>query len=340
MTDAPSPEGFRLGDVAIAHPYTMAAMSGYSDWPMRVLARRYGASYTVHEVLLDRYVRDVRDPASVARHLTVCDEERPVAAQLMGSDVETFRAAADRLICSGFDAIDINFGCPIRTAKGGCRGGYHLADPDHALVIVREVLDVAVGRVPVTVKLRAGLDATAASEAKFFEILHGALACGAAGVTVHARTVVQRYEGPSHWPLLARVKAAVGDAVVLGSGDLFDAPACHRMLTETGVDGVAVARGALGNPWIFGACLAAPGTAQPPPSIREQAAALQAHRQLCIDRVGAERAVRPMRRFAVKCARHHPEHHKLRRSFGTAKTQDAWDHVLDTFYGTGIRAAG
>ena len=305
-------------------------MSGYSDWPMRMLARRFGASYTVHEVFLDRFVDQLRDKEAIARHFTVVPDERPVAGQLMGSSIDRFRAATDRLIRAGFDVIDINFGCPIRTALGGCRGGYHLSQPEVALEIVWHVIDVAAGRAPVTVKMRRGMDDSAASERDFFAILHGAFEAGVAGVTVHGRTVAQRYTGASSWPFLKRVKSAAGEGIVLGSGDLFTAQDAQRMLAQTGIDGVAIARGALGNPWIYEDCLA--GRPSRAPSLEAQHEVLVMHRLLCIERFGEARAVRPMRRFAVKCAAHHPRHAALRRAFGQARTLAGWDDVLAEFF--------
>ena len=105
--------------------------------------------------------------------------------------------------------------------------------------------------IPVTVKMRRGIDDTAESRDKFFAILDGAFQSGVAAVTVHARTVRQRYVGPSQWAFLAEVKRHAGSRTMLGSGDLFSAAACLEMMRQTGVDGVTVARGAIGNPWIF-----------------------------------------------------------------------------------------
>ncbi|MCA9056501.1 MAG: tRNA-dihydrouridine synthase family protein, partial [Planctomycetaceae bacterium] len=130
-----------LGNVFLDAPFVQAALSGYSDWPMRVLARRYGAAYTVHEVMLDRFVQEVKGTGKTKHHLLVTDEEHPAGAQLMGSDPSEFAPAARRLVEAGFDVIDINFGCPVRTAIGGCRGGYHLSQPDVALEIIRRVRD-------------------------------------------------------------------------------------------------------------------------------------------------------------------------------------------------------
>jgi tRNA-dihydrouridine synthase len=189
----------------------------------------------------------------VRRHLeaTKLDYDHPVGGQLMGSDPIQFQAAARRLVEAGFDDIDVNFGCPSKSAVGGCRGGYHLAQPTNALEIVARVRETVPPHVPVTVKMRRGIDGSDESREKCLEILDGVFRLGAAAVTLHGRTVEQGYVGASRWAFVKEAKAAYPDRTILGSGDLFTATDCVRMLAETGVDGVSVARGAIGNPWIF-----------------------------------------------------------------------------------------
>src|SRR5436309_7917185 len=147
--------------------------------------------------------------------------------------------------------VDISFGCPVKKVLGWCRGGCLLSEPENALTIVKAVISSVSGRRPVTIKMRRGFDDSADSEHNFFSILDGAFALGVAAVTVHGRTVKQRYIGPSNWDFLARVKRHAGSHTILGSGDLFTATAVRKMIDETGVDGVSVARGAIGNPFIF-----------------------------------------------------------------------------------------
>ncbi len=242
----------RIGPLRLGFPVVQAALSGYSDMPMRVIARRHGAPYTLCEVMLDKFVVELKPRRKNRHFLHVADEEHPTGGQLMGADPQDFAPAALRLVESGFDVIDINFGCPVKKVLGRCRGGFHLGQPAVALEIVRRVRDAVPSEIPVTVKMRRGIDDSAESREKFFEIFDGAFALGAAAITVHGRTVVQRYDGPSQWEFLRELKAYAGDRVVLGSGDLFNAQACLDMLRYTGVDGVTVARGAIGNPWIFG----------------------------------------------------------------------------------------
>lgn len=112
----------KIGEVPIGFPVVQAALSGYSDGPMRITARRLGASYTLAEVMIDRFVLDLKQRHRTRRHLRVTDEEHPVGGQLMGSDPTSFGPAAEKLVEAGFDVIDINFGCPVKSTAGSCRG--------------------------------------------------------------------------------------------------------------------------------------------------------------------------------------------------------------------------
>jgi tRNA-dihydrouridine synthase B len=240
-----------IGHIQLDFPVVQAALSGYSDWAMRVLARRMGAPYTLCEVLLDKFVVEVSKGKKAERFMRVTDEEHPVAAQLMGAVPEDFPPAAQRLVAAGFDVIDINFGCPVKKVLGRCRGGFLLSQVETALEIVERVRDSLPPHVPVTVKMRRGLDDTAESRERFYQIFDGAFSRGVAAITVHGRTVQQRYVGPSRGEFLREVNRHAGERAVLGSGDLFTAQACLDMIEQTGVDGVTAARGAIGNPWIF-----------------------------------------------------------------------------------------
>jgi tRNA-dihydrouridine synthase B len=322
-----------IGDVHIGFPVVQAALSGYSDGPMRIVARRLGAPYTLAEVMIDRFVLDQKNRGRTSHHLRVTDEEHPVGGQLMGADPAEFGPAALRLVEAGFDVIDINFGCPVKSAVGGCRGGYHLSQPGVALEIVGRVRDAVPGSIPVTLKMRRGIDDTAASRDRFFEILDGAFGKGVAAVTVHGRTVEQKYVGPSNWDFLREVKRHVGAKTILGSGDLFTAAACLEMLDYTGVDGVTVARGAIGNPWIFRQARAlAAGMPMPEPTVAEQRHVLEMQWELCLTVGDAKRVVSTMRMFGIKFARLHPQAAEVRNAFATARSLEAWREVLDRWY--------
>jgi tRNA-dihydrouridine synthase B len=331
-----APRPLTIGPVEIGFPVVQAALSGYSDWPMRVVARRLGAPYTIAEVLIDRFVLDLKDRERTKHHLLVTDEEHPVGAQLMGSDPDDFGPAATRLAEAGFDVVDINFGCPVKSAVGGCRGGYHLGQPDTALEIVSRVRDAVPSEIPVTVKMRRGIDDSDESRDRFFCILDGAFERGVAGVTIHGRTVEQKYVGPSNWDFLREVKQHVGERTIIGSGDVFTAQACLGMLRHTGVDGVSVARGAIGNPWIFRQAQDLASGREPySPDLTEQARVIRMQLELCQQIFDQKKSLATIRKHSIKFARMHPQSHTTRIAFAAAKSLGEWQTAIMELYEDG-----
>jgi nifR3 family TIM-barrel protein len=324
----------RIGPVEIGFPVVQAALSGYSDCAMRVIARRLGAPYTLCEVMLDQFLVQAGHTKRNRGRMRVSDEEHPVGGQLMGANPEDFGPAALRLVEAGFDVIDINFGCPVKKVLGRCRGGYHLSQPEVALDIVGRVRAAVPPHIPVTVKMRRGVDDTPQSRDRFFTIFDGAFERGVAAITVHGRTVQQRYIGPSRWQFLRDVRQHAGNRTVLGSGDLFTPQACIAMIRETGVDGVTAARGAIGNPWIFqqARAIADGKPCPPPPSLFEQRDVIREHYRLAEEIYGADVCSRQMRKFGIKYSRLHPQSLAVRDAFVAVRRRAEWEAVLDRFY--------
>jgi nifR3 family TIM-barrel protein len=323
-----------IGPLRLDFPVVQAALSGYSDMPMRVIARRLGAPYTLCEVMLDKFIVELKPRRRNRHFLMVADEEHPTGGQLMGADPQDFAPAALRLVEYGFDVIDINFGCPVKKVLGRCRGGFHLSQPAVALEIVRRVRDAVPSAIPVTLKMRRGIDDSAESREKFFEIFDGAFELGVAAITVHGRTVLQRYNGPSRWEFLRDLKSHAGDRIVLGSGDLFNAQACLDMIMYTGVDGVTVARGAIGNPWIFAQVrsLAAGLPLPEPPTLHEQRDIIREHYRLAEELYGPDRCLPDMRKFAIKYSQMHPQYVDVRIDFCSVRQPGGWQDVLEKWY--------
>jgi tRNA-dihydrouridine synthase B len=330
----PSLPQLHIGPVVVDFPVVLAAMSGYTDWPTRRIARSLGAGFTTTEALLDRFVVNVTKGKKARRFLRVESEDHPVGAQLMGSDPREMAAAAIKLVEAGFDSVDLNFGCPVRKVLSKCRGGHLLTDPDRALRIVARVREALPPETPVTLKMRRGMDESDRSRDDFFAIFEGAFARGAAAVTVHGRTVEQKYQGRSSWAFLEEVKRHAGGRVVLGSGDLFSARDCLDMIARTGVDGVAVARGAIGNPWIFrqARALAAGRPLSAPPSLFEQREVIAEHYRLAEEIHGPGRCPAVMRKFGIKYSRLHPRTDEVRKAFVNVRSPDQWQRVLDQWY--------
>ena len=324
----------RLGNLEIGLPLMQAALSGFSDWPMRTIARRLGAPFTLGEVWLDRFVIDVAGGKKAKRYLRVTEDDHPVGAQVMGNDPPLMARAAMQLVEFGFDLVDINFGCPVKKVLGRNRGGSLLGEPELALEIVEAIREALPPEIPVTVKMRCGVDDSEESRERFFTIFDGAFARGAVAVTVHGRTVRQRYEGVSDWNFLREVKRHAGEKTVLGSGDLFSAKDCLAMLTETGVDGVTIARGAIGNPWIFpqaaALCLGQP--LPPPPSVFEQREVIAEHYRLAQEMYGPQRSAQKMRNFGIKYSRLHPAGEEVKKAFINVEHSAELDELFQKWY--------
>lgn len=325
-------QALRIGTVTLDSPVAQAALSGYSDAPMRRVARSLGAAYALHEVVLDRLV--IEPGRKRQRIFDLHPDDHPVGGQLMGAEPERFAEAAALMAEAGFDVIDVNFGCPVRKVLGRCRGGFLLSDPPTAVEILRRVRDAVPLATPVTLKMRRGMDDSPESERNFWTIFEAAFDAGLAAVTVHGRSVRQRYVGPSDWDFLARVKRVAGDRTVLGSGDVFTASDVLRMMEHTGVDGVSVARGCIGNPWIFREARALLGRRPwpEPPGVVEQGRVIRRHFELACAHYGPPHAARTMRKFGIKYSELHPCATDVRDAFIRCRDEADWRHVLDVWY--------
>ena len=301
----------KIGHVELAFPFCQAGLAGYSDRAMRIVARRRGCPYAVTESLLDTLM--LNGGEGLRRAVDISDDDHPVAGQIIGSELDSMARAAVIMAKAGFDVIDLNFACPVKKIKNKARGGHMLRDVPRAVSIVQAVRDALPPEVPTTVSLRRGFDDSYESVDQFEQIVEAVWANGYSAVRVHARTVEQKYIGRSHWPFLREFKAKHPDKTIFGSGDVFTAEDAVRMLSETGVDMVWIARGAIGNPWIFkqaaalieGSGFGVQGSAtfplnpEPrtlnPPRIHEQRDALSEHFALSIQiPAGHENVLLPM----------------------------------------------
>lgn len=319
---------FRIGDLRISLPVVLAPLAGYSDRAFRCLCRQMGCGYCTSEMVLDRCVtvRSRRLPTILA----MCESDHPVGGQLIGNDPETMATAARTLCEKGFDVVDLNFACPVNKAMKRSRGGRMMDKPREVVEIVRAV--VAASDRPVTLKVRQKF-ADADGEENFWHLAQGARDAGAAAITVHARSVEQKYMGEADWDFLKRVKEKFLDWTVIGSGDVLSPAAALRMLGETGVDAAAVARGVLGNPWFFRQVKDIIAGRQPyQPDLAEQKRILLEHMDAAEELYGPVKGPRIMRKWGIKYARMHPHPKQVRMAFVEIKRPDDWRDVLAKFY--------
>lgn len=233
----------RIGDLELENPFILAPLAGITDSPFRLLCRRMGCALSYSEMISAKalYYKDKR----TERLLKVEDEELPVAFQIFGSEPEIMAFAADHLKNRKNCIIDINMGCPVPKVVKNGEGSALMKNPALIREIVSQVVKTA-GK-PVTVKMRLGWNENSIN---VIECAGEAEAAGAAAVTVHGRTREQYYSGKADWTIIKELKKQL-KIPVIGNGDVFSAEDGIRMMDETGCDMVMVARGALGNPWIF-----------------------------------------------------------------------------------------
>ncbi len=319
-------------------PFFQAGLQGYSDAAMRIIARRHGSPYCVTEAMSDRFLVD---GGKGLKDAELDPEDHPIAGQLMGSDPHNMAAGAKVLLELGYDVIDLNMACPVKRLRGCARGGHLLHQPEKASEIIQEVSQAVGGRVPLTIKLRRGFDDEQDSEKNFFRIIEDTIDQGFFAAVVHGRTVRQKYEGPSRWNFLSQLTQRYPDFRIMGSGDIFTPESVFEMLARTGVDAVSVARGAIGNPWIFRqASLLLEGKAPRPPSLEEQGSVLRDHFELC-SRFHTERKTQKlMRKFGIKFSIHHPEPGNAEKAFISCRSLSDWWDVFKRLYCDTEVAAG
>ena len=238
----------------------------------------------------------------------------------------------------GFAAIDLNFACPVKKISRKARGGHWLAQPEGAVEIIKAVREALPSEVPLTLKLRRSFDDTAEMVLAFNQIFDAAFDLGCAWVTVHGRTVEQRYIGPSRWDLLRDVCQRRPDCPVFGSGDIWNASDIFRMISYCGVAGVSVARGCIGNPWSFRQARDMLAGAEPKaPTLAEQREVLDEHFGLLLSvnrgmRNSELATAKAMRKFGIRFAAHHPDAEAVRKQMIAVSSTEDWQRVLDEWY--------
>ena len=243
------------------------------------------------------------------------------------------RAPGEQAPSLAFEVIDVNLACPVKKIKAKARGGHWLAEPAGAIEILKAVRDAVPKDTICTVKLRRSYDDTPEMVRNFERIFVAAYELGYSWTTVHARTVQQKYVGPSRWTFLKDLVQRHPDKLIFGSGDVWEVEDIFRMIGYAGVAAVSVARGCIGNPWIFRqARQMIAGQSPSKPTIIEQRQVLEEHFRLAVRVHGEDIASRNMRKFAIRFAAHHPEADNVRKEFIAVDSVAAWRGVLDRCY--------
>ena len=313
----------RIGNTVLENNVILAPMAGVTDLPFRVLCREQGAGCVVTEMVSAKAV--LYNNKNTRELLQIDPAERPAAVQLFGSEPDIMAEIAARLEEGPYDYIDVNMGCPVPKIVNNGEGSALMKNPERA----KEVLTAMVKAVkkPVTVKFRKGFNDLSVNAVEFAKM---AESCGVAAVAVHGRTREQYYSGKADWDIIRQVKEAVRIPVI-GNGDIFTPEDAGRMLKETGCDGIMVARGAKGNPWLFGRInhYLDTGEVLPGPSMAEIKAMILRHGRMLVRFKGESVAMREMRGHMAWYTKGMPHSATLRNEINQVETLEGFVELLD-----------
>lgn len=331
----------RLGPIELDVPVVLAPMAGITNTAFRRLCREFGAGLYVSEMITSRAL--VERGEKTMRLIRHHESETPRSIQLYGVDPTTVSEAVTMLVAEDrADHIDLNFGCPVPkvTRKGGG------AALPWKLDLFRDIVEAAVvagGAIPVTVKMRKGIDSDHLTYLEAGRIAAGA---GVASIALHARTASEFYSGQADWSAIARLKDTISDVPVLGNGDIWSGADAIRMVEETGCDGVVVGRGCLGRPWLFGDLVAtfqvrsgeltedAAALLQARPTLGVVAATIRRHTELLAeffateDQNGEEWACRDIRKHVSWYFKGYPVGSELRSALARVESIRQLDDLL------------
>ena len=327
----------QYGDIAISIPVVLAPMAGITNTAFRRLCREYGGGLYVSEMVTSRALveRTEESMRLIGHH----ESEGTRSVQLYGVDPKTISEAVTMLVAEDrADHIDLNFGCPVPkvTRKGG---GAALPYKQDLFAAIVNAAVKAAGDIPVTVKMRKGIDA---DHLTFLDAGKAARDAGVAAVALHARTASEYYSGHADWSAITELKNSLGDVQVLGNGDIWSAGDAIRMMRETGCNGVVVGRGCLGRPWLFADLQAAfeeyaknpnSDAAIDPvqPNLGQVAEAFKKHAELLVEFFESEeRACRDIRKHIAWYFKGYPVGGEFRASLAQVESLQQMDDILGT----------
>lgn len=314
--------GLKIGNVELENDLVLGPMAGVTDLPFRLLCKEQGAGLLCMEMVSAKGI--MYNNKNTRFLLTIDEREHPVSLQLFGSDADIISEQAKRIEELPFDILDINMGCPVPKVVNNGDGSALMKNP----VLAGEIIEKTAKAIqkPVTVKIRKGFDE---DHINAVELAHIAEESGAAAVAVHGRTREQYYSGQADWEIIRKVKEAVRIPVI-GNGDVRSPEDAIRMRKETGCDGIMIARGAQGNPWIFQQILHYEKTGEylPKPEPEEVVAVILRHAKMQMEFKGEYTGMREIRKHAAWYTAGYKNSAKLRGKINETETYEELAELL------------